>query len=254
LARCGQFRQSRSVTRLLVTGSGYSLTGNVAIGTPNSSASVLRLVPSSSEAGSGSSTSSRTLDDHALVSAARAGDRAVASSLCNRLWPQVDRTIRKLLGRRDTDHEDLAQLALFELVRTIDRYRGDCSLDTWAQTVTAHVVFKYIRRRRTERRIFADALGDDEAPAAPIAMDKRSLSRDILARVSKHLEKMNEGRAWTFVMHELMGYELKEIAEMTQVSLAAAQSRLVRGRRDLHKRIAADPELAEMLKQREGGG
>jgi RNA polymerase sigma-70 factor (ECF subfamily) len=188
------------------------------------------------------------------VSAARAGDRAVASALCNRLWPQVDRTIRKLLGRRDTDHEDLAQLSLFELVRTIDRYRGDCSLDTWAQTVTAHVVFKYIRRRRTERRIFADALGEDEAPAAPVGMERRSLTRDILVRVSNHLEKMNDGRAWTFVMHELMGYELKEIAEMTNVSLAAAQSRLVRGRRDLHKRIAADPELAEMLKLREGGG
>jgi RNA polymerase sigma-70 factor (ECF subfamily) len=85
-------------------------------------------------------------------------------------------------------------------------------------------------------------------------MDHRALSRDILTRVATHLEKMNEGRAWTFVMHELMGYELKEIAEMTKVSLAAAQSRLVRGRRDLHKRIAADPELAEMLKLREGGG
>ena len=213
----------------------------------------MRLVPQPSDKAAGT-PASRALDDHALVSGARAGDRTVASALCNRLWPQVDRTIRKLLGRRDTDHDDLAQLALFEIVRTIDRYRGDCSLDTWAQTVAAHVVFKYIRRRRTERRIFADALGDDEVPAAPMGMERRSLSRDILHRVSNHLQKMNEGRAWTYVMHDLKGYELKEIAEMTQVSLAAAQSRLVRGRRDLHKRIAADPELAEMLKLREGGG
>jgi RNA polymerase sigma-70 factor (ECF subfamily) len=226
------------------------LSSTVAFGTPNST---LRLVPPPADH-PGTPLATRTFDDHALVSGARAGDRAVASALCNRLWPQVDRTIRKLLGRRDTDHEDLSQLSMFELVRTIDRYRGDCSLDTWAQTVTAHVVFKYIRRRRTERRIFADALADDDAPAAPVAMDRRSLTRDILARVSQHLEKMNEARAWTFVMHELMGYELKEIAEMTKVSLAAAQSRLVRGRRDLHKRIASDPELAELLKLNEGGG
>ena len=197
---------------------------------------------------------SRALDDHALIAGARSGDSAIASALCNRLWPQVDRTIRKLLGRRDTDHEDLSQLALFEIVRTIDRYRGDCSLDTWSQTVTAHVVFKYIRRRRTERRIFADALADDDMPAAPMAGEHRSLTRDILARVATHLEKMNEGRAWTFVMHELMGYELKEIAEMTNVSLAAAQSRLARGRRDLHQRVACDPELADLLKLNEGGG
>jgi RNA polymerase sigma-70 factor (ECF subfamily) len=215
---------------------------------------VLRLVPPPAGQAAAPAATSRALDDHALISAARAGNATMASALCNRLWPQVNRTIRKLLGRHETDHEDVAQIALFELIRTIDRYRGDCSLDTWAQTVTAHVVFKYIRRRRTERRIFADALGEDEAPAAPVSMGGRALTRNILARVADHLEKMNEGRAWTYVLHELMGYELKEIAEMTKVSLAAAQSRLVRGRRDLHKRIAGDPELAELLKLSEGGG
>ena len=210
--------------------------------------------PPSDGAAKAVTPAARALDDHALIAGARAGDSAIASALCNRLWPQVDRTIRKLLGRRDTDHEDLSQLALVEIVRTIDRYRGDCSLDTWSQTVTAHVVFKYIRRRRTERRIFADALAEEDMPPAPNAGERRSLTRDILARVADHLEKMNEGRAWTFVMHELMGYELKEIAEMTNVSLAAAQSRLARGRRDLHQRVACDPELADLLKVSEGGG
>jgi RNA polymerase sigma-70 factor (ECF subfamily) len=212
-------------------------------------------------AGGGAPAGHRPIDDRALVAAVQAGDEAVASALCNRCWPQVDRTIRKLLGRRDTDHEDVAQLALFELVRTIGRYRGDCSLDTWVQTVTAHVVFKHIRRRRTERRIFAGALGDDDAPAGPFseapaalfAIDRRSATRDILARVAAHLERMNEGRAWTFVLHDIMGYELREVAEMTRVSPSAAQSRLVRGRRDLHERIAADPELAELFRAREGG-
>jgi RNA polymerase sigma-70 factor (ECF subfamily) len=222
----------------------------------------LRLVPSPPGAGGAPAASGhRPIDDRALVAAVQAGDEAVASALCNRCWPQVDRTIRKLLGRRDTDHEDVAQLALFELVRTIGRYRGDCSLDTWVQTVTAHVIFKHIRRRRTERRIFAGALGDDEAPASAFgeapaglfAIDRRSATRDILARVAAHLEQMNEGRAWTFVLHDVMGYELREVAEMTNVSPSAAQSRLVRGRRDLHERIAADPELAELFRTREGG-
>jgi len=221
-------------------------------GSKSGSAGFLRLIPSPGTSDAGEA--SRPLDDQALIAAAQAGDGGVASALCTRAWPQVDRTIRKLLGRRDNDHEDIAQLALFELVRTIGRYRGDCSLDTWIQTVTAHVVFKQIRRRRTERRIFADALGDDEAPAAPVALDRRSLSRDILRRVADHLEDINEGRAWTFVLHDIMGYDLREIAQMTQVSTAAAQSRLVRGRSDLHKRIAADPDLAELLRHAQGGG
>jgi RNA polymerase sigma-70 factor (ECF subfamily) len=188
-------------------------------------------------------------DDRALVAAVKQGDDTVASSFCARVWPAVDRTIRRLLGKNDADRDDVAQLALIELVNTIGRYRGDCSLDAWAQTITSHVIFKHIRRRRIERRIFTDLLGDDavSVPASPVRDEWRSSTREMLGRVAAHLDDMASERAWAFVMHDILGYDLREIAEMTESSVAAAQSRLVRGRRELHERVAGDPSLVDLL-------
>jgi RNA polymerase sigma-70 factor (ECF subfamily) len=58
---------------------------------------------------------------------------------------------------------------------------------------------------------------------------------------------MDENRVWTFLLHDVYGYDLKETSQITGASLSAAQSRLVRGRREIHDRIRRDPSLARLL-------
>jgi RNA polymerase sigma-70 factor (ECF subfamily) len=187
------------------------------------------------------------LDDSELLRALRADEVGAATAFHDRVRRQVDRTIFRLLGRRDVDHDDLAQLAMIELIGTIDRFRGDCSLDAWTSTVTAHVVYKHLRRRKTERRIFSGPT-QDEMPIPTATSPTRSVAmRSAVARVLLHLDEMDEQRAWTYVLHDVCGYDLREIAEITGVTIAAAQTRLVRGRKELHQRIAQDPELGRVL-------
>lgn len=213
----------------------------------------LRVVPSPEEGTPQPRLPSPTLDDSQLLSCIRAGDPDAAAALHDRLRPVVERAIRRILGPGDRDQEDLAQQAMIEVVYTIDRFRGDCPLDAWASTVAAHVVFNHIRRRTTERRIFeAGPFDDDDAgPASTHSLSRAATARSTLKRVMTHLDGIDEAKAWTYMLHDVCGYDLREVAQITETSVAAAQSRLVRGRRELHERLAADPELASMFVHKE---
>lgn len=186
------------------------------------------------------------LDDVQMVAALRDGDPSAAASFHDRARPMVDRTIHRLLGRHDRDHDDLAQMALVEIICSIDRFRGECALDGWIATVTAHTVFKHLRRRKTESRIF----GPEEPPdvsSGHASPDRQRALRTAVDRIRAHLDALERNKAWTFLLHDVCGYDLREIAEITEVGVAAAQGRLSRGRRELLARLREDPELLELL-------
>jgi len=187
------------------------------------------------------------LDDSALLAGLKARDAELSGAFYDRVRPIVDRTLGRLLGTSDQEYEDIAQRALYDLVDTIDSFRGECPLNAWISIVTARVVFKAIRRRRVERRLFASVEIDD-APTSMRSHGDAVAARQAIVRVGRELESMDQGRAWTFLLHDVYGYDLKEISQITGVSLSAAQSRLVRGRREIHERIRQDATLARFLR------
>lgn len=205
----------------------------------------LRLVP-----GGGEPTPSALppLDDAQLLARMQAADEAAASELYERLEPRVGRTIRSLLGPRHTEHEDLAQQTFVEIVRSLDRYRGECSLETWASTIAARTVFKFLRRRTTERRLFEDP-GDEElaTPSGVAGLGRQLVARSLAERVRGHLRQLDDAKMEAFLLHDVCGFDAREVAGIAGISEAAAHARIARGRRELQAKISADPSLRDVL-------
>jgi RNA polymerase sigma-70 factor, ECF subfamily len=185
-----------------------------------------------------------TPTDGDLVDAIERGDGSSAGALYDRLFGVVDRTLYRLFGRREADHDDLVQATFEQIVSTLARrkYTRACSLATWASTIATHVGLNALRARRRARRVFdADAAMDAEGDG-PASTDGELAVRvqcDI-ERVRAELATMAPEKAETLLLHEVMGHELAEIAVIMGVSVAAAQSRLVRARKELQDRLA-DP-------------
>ncbi len=199
----------------------------------------LRLVPAGHEG-------EQPPSDEQIIDAVQRGEHRVAALLYDRLFGVVDHTLFRVFGRREVDHDDLVQTVFEQIVVTLSRrsYARACNLKTWASSIASHVGFNALRSRRRERRVL-DREVTVEGTVVPTRTDAESLAaaRVELDRVRRHLLAMKPDQAQTVFLHDVLGHELAEIALMMQVSVAAAQSRLVRGRRELYRRLDAESRV-----------
>ena len=84
----------------------------------------LRLIQGGSVANDSAEESTQGEKDSVLVAAVQRGEPAAATAFHDRIRGVVDRTLRRLLGVRDVDYDDLAQQSLIELVTSLHRFRG----------------------------------------------------------------------------------------------------------------------------------
>lgn len=196
-------------------------------------------------------------DDASLIEAVACGNASRAVVLYDRLRPVVSRTIRRL-APRSLEHEDLVQQAFMELVISLRTRPQVRSLDAWASTIAARTVYQRLRRSKLEERFGKVSTHDDLEDAADLSSLPTdgplttSVRRQALRKVASLLAGLNQSRVQVFMLHDVHGFELKEIADILGITVANAQSRLVRGRGDVHAALEAEPELSAALREEAG--
>jgi RNA polymerase sigma-70 factor (ECF subfamily) len=199
------------------------------------------------------------LSDEELCRRLRAGDAWAAEAVYERIVNVVDAALYRLLGVGDQEREDLAQQAMERVISTIasGRYMRDCSLTSWATLITQHLAIDAMRARTRDRRVFDRHVGTEAVEL--VADGQRSAdhlleSRRRAERLRAALAAIPRASAEALVLHDLLGHNLAEVAELTGVSIAAAQSRLVRGRRKVVRLLEAEERRTtqQQLGGREG--
>jgi RNA polymerase sigma-70 factor (ECF subfamily) len=193
------------------------------------------------------SIAERGASDETIITAFARRDRRAAEMVYDHLVGVVDATLYRVIGRRESDHDDLIQTTFEQIIITLSRssFAGGCSLRGWAASIACHVGLNAIRARRRARRVFVISDDADLAlmeRAAPTNPEAETIVRTELRRLREHLAEMDPDRAETIVIHDVLGVSLAETAELMSVSLSAAQSRLVRGRREIRARMTSDRE------------
>lgn len=167
------------------------------------------------------------------------------SSFHRLLLPVVDAAVRRVVTTADREYEDLLQSALEAVLAAMgkDRFRGDSSLATWASTIARNVAIDALRARSRERRVFAHDTGQDELAARSQSTgpspEKLADVREQLTHYHDALRNLSPTKAQVVYLYDVLGHRLEEIAEALGATVAATQSRLVRGRREIGDILAS---------------
>jgi len=164
--------------------------------------------------------------DHELVERAAAGDLDAFGELVRAYERRVASVLRRLLDDR-RDVEEATQDVFVQAWRNLRRFRGDAQLFTWLYRIAVN---EALMRRRRKRHDVQEL--DDRLAAAP---DPEPGLRDLLVR---ELSALPFEYRTAVVLRDVEGLTNAEVAEALGISVAAAKSRIHRGRMQIRDALA----------------
>lgn len=182
----------------------------------------------------------------ALVSRARAGDRAAWDRLVAEHLPRVWSVVWRIVRHRE-DAEDVSQETFLTAYQSLGDFRGDSAFSTWLHRIAVTRSLNHLdraaermrRRSRPLDRVAED--GSDEpdpevefaaaasasAPPSPV----RALeAKDLLRRLADCLKKLPPAWRAVVALRDAESRSYEEIAAALGIELGTVRSRLSRSR------------------------
>jgi RNA polymerase sigma factor (sigma-70 family) len=183
-----------------------------------------------------------------LARLAGTGDRNAMRDLVQTVGPAMLRAVRKVMGHRTADVEDVLQEAVEGLLLALGSFKGQCTVLHFACRVAVLSALA-LRRRASFRAEFAadfpDA-GETTASLAPSPMDDvtRNRRRHLVGQL---LDELPPAQAEVLVLHCALGFTVEEVAASVGRPVETVRSRVRLAKQALRERISASSELAEIL-------
>jgi len=191
-----------------------------------------------------------------LLPLARAAsdDPDAAATLIGALCGGMLRIVRKVLGRQHPDVDDVTQDAVIALLAALMSFRGECSVEHFANRIALLTALaarrRSLSRARTvepETEAFGEVASDNgEGSAHPSPLAGTVAARRRLL-VRQLLDELPDVIAEALASHFILGYTVDEIAAASSVPANTVWSRLRLGKQALRRKLERDAELAEML-------
>lgn len=185
------------------------------------------------------------LDDYRLVRRALT-DLKTAEAVLRRIYPKIYDVVQSVAGRGQ-NVDDIAQLAAMEVSRCLDRYHGRGSIEAWAAKIAYRKAAR-VTKREWKKRVPTVPLDTDVMADTDIADPEKTMSRDqLFDTLLLKLNGIPSVRRTPFLLHVIYGYTIKEVSELTDVSINTVKDRLKTASREFRCILEKNPALVTAM-------
>lgn len=151
------------------------------------------------------------------------------------------------------DAEDLTQETFLLIFRKIGMFRGEARFATWLYRIAVNSALQSLRRKRlcmtslertVRSRFHGDASASEESVQSflPVRDPRLHASAERIALVQA-IKQLPSGYRTVFVLHEVHGYEHREIAAMIGTSIGNSKSQLHKARGKLRDALGEEKDF-----------
>jgi RNA polymerase sigma-70 factor, ECF subfamily len=132
------------------------------------------------------------------------------------------------------DAEDLTQEAFLQLFRKIHTFRAESSFSTWLYRLTVNISLMRFRKKRHPEVSLDTTSRSEDGDANPFMQiggpDIRLSGMLDNMNLSNAIDQLPDGYKQVFILHDVEGYEHKEIAGILKCSIGNSKSQLFKAR------------------------
>ena len=171
--------------------------------------------------------------DAALVAGVQAGDVDAFEALYRQHAARIYSLASRIAGSPD-EGEDLVQEIFLQAYRKLGSFKGDASVGTWLYRLAVNHCLDFVRSRRAKMGRVTDTL-DAAGSFEPVSPRETPLARLDLERA---IEQLPAGCREAFVLHDVEGFDHKEVARLLGIAEGTSKSQVFKARMKLRGLLA----------------
>ena len=178
--------------------------------------------------------------DMELLRLAQEGNEEAMASIFRSNQAKIYSVCLRMTGN-PAEADDLTQDSFLQVFRKLGAFRGESALSTWIYRVAVNTILMHFRKRKVRLLPLEEPLaGQRTLPSPELGRSDSRLGNTVdRIALTRAMKELPQGYRQILLMHEVTGYDHREIAGLLGCSIGNSKSQLHRAKARMRDLLSA---------------